>query len=203
MVAERVYVEVSGKTYDVKEKLKSLGLRWDGDRKVWKGTIDEGYLNKLEKLAEKNSLELSKRSLWTPPAYDNEVDQEALQKVYEIAGEKISAFVFYASPRFYRRNSKVVSSADAGKVRVVAKVVGDKGTVMLAEDTYKKTAKELLRKAKKVYESVEDYDREMFYRFKEDRWDGRNRGYVRCWECGRLVPPGEAEWDGNGWYCGC
>ena len=102
-----VYVEVSGRTYDVKEKLKSLGLRWDGDRKVWKGTIDEGYLDKLEKLAEENSLELSlsKKSMWTPPVLKN-------------------------------------------------------------------------------------------------RW-GRNRGYVRCWECGRLVPPGEAEWDGSGWYCGC
>jgi len=26
-----IYVEVSGRAYDVKEKLKSLGLRWDGD----------------------------------------------------------------------------------------------------------------------------------------------------------------------------
>lgn len=105
-----IYVEVSGGTFYVKEKLKSFGLMWDGNRKVWKGTIDEGHFNELEKLAEKNSLELSKRSL-TPPAYDED----------------------------------------------------------------------------------------------EDRWDGRNRnrGYVRCWECGRLVPPGEAEWDGSGWYCGC
>lgn len=26
---------------------------------------------------------------------------------------------------------------------------------------------------------------------------------VKCWECGRLVPKSQAEWDGFGWYCGC
>lgn len=58
-----IYVEVSGRTYDVKEKLKSLGLRWDGDRKVWKGTVSEEALRKLDKLADRFPIEIETREI--------------------------------------------------------------------------------------------------------------------------------------------
>lgn len=97
-----IYVaEVSGRTYDIKEELKRLGLRWDGDRKVWKGTVSEKELNELGKLADK--------------------------------------FPIYVKTRRFLR------------------------------------------------EEEEEYT---------------NSTWVRCWECGRLVPPGQATKD-NGWYCGC
>lgn len=98
-----VYVEVSGKTYDVKEKLKAFGLRWDRDRKVWKGTVSEEALRRLTKLAERHELTLT----------------------YE--------------ERYGYTNST-----------------------------------------------------------------NTNYAWVRCWECGRPIPPGQATRDGNGkWYCGC
>ena len=94
-------VEVSGRTYGVKEKLKEFGLIWDGNRKVWKGTVSEDGLRKLNKLADKFQIQI------------------------EI-----------------------------------------------------KTKHEL--KA------------------------GRSERWVRCWECGRLVPAWQAQKDVNGeWYCGC
>ena len=53
------YVQVSGKTYEVKETLKRLGLRWDGDEKVWKGVVNENALHKLTELANKYQIELT------------------------------------------------------------------------------------------------------------------------------------------------
>lgn len=111
-----IYVEVSGRTYDVKEKLKVFGLRWDGDRKVWKGTVSEKELRKLSKLADKFQIEIKTRT----------------------------------------------------------------------------------RKRHKTYEDKRDL-LEKFYASKST-----NSTWVRCWECGRLIPPGQATKDVNGgWYCGC
>jgi hypothetical protein len=31
----------------------------------------------------------------------------------------------------------------------------------------------------------------------------KNADMVTCWECGCSVPRSKAEWNGNGWYCGC
>lgn len=216
MVAERVYVEVSGKTYDVKGKLRGFGLRWDGDRKVWKGSVDEKTLRKLSKLADKNPIELKTRTRkkQEKPAYDNEVDKGMLEKVYELAGEKIKAVILYAKPFSHWKNGRregqiVFSEEDGEKVKVVAMVEGNKGEVLLSENAYRKTAKELLSKAQKVYNSMEEYRRENYLRFLEareeaERYRETNHSWVRCWECGRLIPPGQATRDLNGeWYCGC
>lgn len=47
-----IYVEVSGRTYDVKEKLKSLGLRWDGDQgKLRKASMVNGIVDAKEVLS--------------------------------------------------------------------------------------------------------------------------------------------------------
>lgn len=98
------YVEVSGRTYNIKEKLKSFGLMWDGDRKVWKGTVSEKELRELYELANK---------------FPIEIDED------EVKG----------------------------------------------------------------------------YRYTNSN---TNSTWVRCWECGRLIPPGQATRDvHNGWYCGC
>lgn len=52
------YVEVSGRTYKVKEELKSLGLIWDSNRKLWKGTVSEKEYRKLNELADKFQIEI-------------------------------------------------------------------------------------------------------------------------------------------------
>ncbi|MDM7320216.1 MAG: hypothetical protein P3W91_000640 [Fervidobacterium sp.] len=106
------YVEVSGRTYAVKEKLKNLGLVWDSDRKLWKGTVSENDLKELDKLADKFQIEIKTREL------THEDEQETVR---------------------YRYTNKYTNS----------------------------------------------------------KW-------VRCWVCGRLIPPGRATKDVSGqWYCGC
>ena len=98
------YVEVSGKTYNVKETLKRLGLRWDGDEKVWKGTLSEEEFMELTELADEHPIEIKTRDI------------------------------------------------------------------------------------RDIKTSIRRHD----------------DGYVRCWECGRLVPKWQATRDVNGeWYCGC
>ncbi|QID33071.1 hypothetical protein [Pampinifervens florentissimum] len=209
-----IYVEVSGRTYDVKEKLKSLGLRWDGDRKVWKGTVSEKALRKLGKLADKFPIEIKTRTRKRHElTYEDEVDKDLLEKVYAIVGEKIKAVILYANPySHYVHDRDVVFTAGElkdGKVKVVARVKGNEGEVLLSENAYKKTAKELLEKAQRVYKSVEDYRLENYLEFlrekeEAERYRYTNSTWVRCWECGRLIPPGQATKDLNGeWYCGC
>jgi len=197
-----IYVEVSGRTYDVKEKLKSLGLRWNGDRKVWKGTVSEEALRELGELADKFPIEIKTRTRKRHElTYEDEVDKDLLEKVYAIVGEKIKAVILYANPY-----SRYVHDR---KVKVVARVKGNKGEVLLSENAYKKTAKELLEKAQRVYKSVEDYRLENYLEFlrkkeEAERYRYTNSTWVRCWECGRLIPPGQATKDFNGaWYCGC
>lgn len=195
-----IYVEVSGRTYDVKEKLKSLGLRWNGDRKVWKGTVSEEALRELGELADKFPIEIKTRKRHEL-TYEDEVDHDLLEKVYAAVGEKIKAVILYANP-----SSRYVNGR---KVKVVARVKGNKGEILLSEDTYKKTAKELLEKAERVYKSVKDYRLENYLEFlrekeEAERYRYTNSTWVRCWECGRLIPPGQATKDVNGeWYCGC
>ena len=58
-----VEVEVSGKTYEVKETLKRLGLRWDGDEKVWKGVVNENALWELTELADEHPIEIKTRDI--------------------------------------------------------------------------------------------------------------------------------------------
>jgi len=208
-----IYVEVSGRTYDVKEKLKSLGLRWNGDRKVWKGTVSEEALRELGELADKFPIEIKTRRKRHELTYEDEVDHDLLEKVYAIVGEKIKAVIPYANPySHYVHDRKVVFTAGElkdGKVKVVARVKGNKGEVLLSENAYKKTAKELLEKAQRVYKSVEDYRLENYLEFlrekeEAERYRYTNSTWVRCWECGRLIPPGQATKDFNGaWYCGC
>lgn len=124
-----------------------------------------------------------------------------LEKVYAAVGEKIKAVILYANP-----SSRYVNGR---KVKVVARVKGNKGEILLSENTYKKTAKELLEKAERVYKSVKDYRLENYLEFlrekeEAERYRYTNSTWVRCWECGRLIPPGQATKDVNGeWYCGC
>lgn len=42
-------VEISGNTFHCKDKIKALGLRWDGERKVWKSSlVSEDHLKALK-----------------------------------------------------------------------------------------------------------------------------------------------------------
>lgn len=122
-------------------------------------------------------------------------------EIYEKITEKIGkdyVVAIYKQPRYEELNGQ--------KVRIVAKAYsadGDK-VARIKEETWKEAGEVLKSKAKKVFNSVEQAERYFWYKTKEDLKDsGTNKFWVRCWECGRPIPPGQGFWDGNGWYCGC
>ncbi|OGF49087.1 MAG: hypothetical protein A2231_04605 [Candidatus Firestonebacteria bacterium RIFOXYA2_FULL_40_8] len=53
----------SGRTFNAKEDLKALGLRWDGQKKCWAGELEDDKLDNLKELAMKYNFNVSKNGV--------------------------------------------------------------------------------------------------------------------------------------------
>ena len=53
----------SGKTFNAKEGLKSLGFRWDGINKCWAGDVADTKLEEVKKLAMQHNFNVFKNGL--------------------------------------------------------------------------------------------------------------------------------------------
>ena len=53
----------TGKTYNAKEDLKTLGLRWDGQKKCWAGELADAKLEELKKLAMQHNFSIFKNEI--------------------------------------------------------------------------------------------------------------------------------------------
>lgn len=92
--------------------------------------------------------------------------------------------------------------------RIVAEAHTNKGIFFITDNAFKRDGERLKKGAKKIYYSKTDYvnacKNYLFNVIKSNNtYNNTNKFWVKCWECGKPIPPGEATWDGSGWYCGC
>jgi len=53
----------SGNTFNAKEDLKALGMRWDGQKKCWAGDLPDDKLDRLKELAMQYNFNVMKDGL--------------------------------------------------------------------------------------------------------------------------------------------
>lgn len=114
--------------------------------------------------------------------------------IFEKVGTKIDILILYQKP-----------VTKQGR-KIVAEIYTPKGHFLIADTAFERDGKELKEKARKIYNSktefIKDQKRQLYEMIERSRSE-TNRSWVKCWECGRMVPPGKAIRDANGWYCGC